>query len=363
MTPTYQVPPNVDTLTRQALIAEARKRFGASVATWAIHATKEALLAAVKTGEIDDKSAQSGAGADLAALIAAAVSPLVNASLDETRAREIAEEVVTAALASRPTREITIVRADGTRVPVGRQHRTFALLLSVIATRTPVMLVGPAGGGKTFAGEVVAQALGLDFYPYSVGPDTRAAHMLGYMHAGGEFVPGPLYVPFKDGGVFLIDEADTAHPAVMTTLNAALANGYMMFPNGELVRRHADCVIIAGANTYGRGADAEYVGRSPIDAATRNRFAYITWDYDEELEREIALAQNPNAGEWITHVQRLRAAKERARVRHVISPRASIYGARALASGIDRDACEEMFVWQGLGRDDRAKILANVTRS
>jgi hypothetical protein len=43
-------------------------------------------------------------------------------------------------------------------------HHKFPLLAAAVAQRVNVMLVGPAGSGKTTACEQVAKALGLDFY-------------------------------------------------------------------------------------------------------------------------------------------------------------------------------------------------------
>ena len=305
-------------------------------------------------------TAPVGTGGDaIVEALAAALAGRVGGSMDEDRVREIAADEASKATAGIKPREVIVTTPSGARVHLDGTHKAFDAALIVAQTRTPLMLVGPAGCGKTTLAEQLAMAIFGDvarFYPLSVGPDTREPRIMGYMGATGQYVEGALYRPYRDGGVILFDEMDTANAAVLTCLNSALANGYAMFPNGELVRRHADCIIIAGANTYGRGADAEYVGRQQMDAATRNRFAFLTVDIDEDVETAAALGENPNAAPWIAYVREVRAAVKNANVRHIVSPRASIYGARLLAAGIVREQVAEMTIWQGLGANDRAKI-------
>ena len=52
-------------------------------------------------------------------------------------------------------------------------------------------------------------------------------------------------------------------------------------------------MILAAANTWGRGGDQQYVGRNQLDAATLDRFVLSTLhvDYDTDLERDIAQAR------------------------------------------------------------------------
>ena len=45
-------------------------------------------------------------------------------------------------------------------------------------------------------------------------------------------------------------------------------------------------------------------------------------------------------------------------MRVVISPRASIYGAKLLASGMDMKLVEELVVWKGVAEDIRCKLQA-----
>ena len=75
----------------------------------------------------------------------------------------------------------------------------------------------------------------------------------------------------------------------MLALNSALANGFAAFPDqAEPVKAHVDFIPVVAANTYGRGADRLYIGANQLDASTLDRFAVLSWDYDETLERSLA---------------------------------------------------------------------------
>jgi midasin (ATPase involved in ribosome maturation) len=219
------------------------------------------------------------------------------------------------------------------------------------------MLVGPAGSGKTTVCHAVADALSLPFYAFSVGMQTTKTDLLGFVDANGIYRESVLYQAYKNGGVFLLDEIDAGNSNVLTILNAMLANGQYIFPNGERVGRNPDFVCFAAANTFGRGADRQYVGRNQLDAATLDRFVVRNFDYDEALER--ALTGNDD---WCERVQAYRKASYDLKERIVISPRASIKGATLLAAGFKLKEVEEMVLWKGIDRGivQKIKTAANI---
>jgi cobaltochelatase CobS len=319
------------------------------------------------------RSAANGNGSqqDLAVAIAAAINPLIQSQLDEARVQEIVAEQMTAALADvevrlaeiamqRGPRELRVVLPDGKVTDVGRQHAFFPDLLHYVAAGDNVFLVGPAGSGKTTAAKNVATALGLSFHPKSMGPATDEFSLLGYRNAVGDYVPGLLREPFERGGVVLLDEMDRAHPTVLTTLNSMLDNGFCQFPD-RLVEQHPNFRLIASGNTFGRGANAVYVGASQLDASTLNRFVVLDWHYDADLELAVATsAYGSTAERWVTYVQRCRAAADRLGVRVVISPRQSLKGAKHLALGRSWDDVECRVLWGGSAAADRDQILRNI---
>ena len=261
------------------------------------------------------------------------------------------------------------------------RHANYEALLRSIRARCNVWLVGPAGSGKTSAAENVAEDLGLPFYSKSVGPQTSEAGLLGYQDANGRTVRTLLREAFEHGGVFLLDEIDSANPAVLVVVNALLANGACGFPDA-VVKKHPDFVLVAGANTVGQGADRQYVGRQQIDAATLDRFVNIVWEYDPVIEAvaagvPLSAVQNAvrpttvrfeagvegpeldrRAAEYVRYVVAVRNATSTfgGACRFIVSPRASKHGAALVRHGFSiGDACE-LALWKGLDAGTRSKI-------
>jgi hypothetical protein len=294
------------------------------------------------------KHATADNAADVAQAIAQALSMLkLNApTLDEAAVRRIAEDVLRDA--AMPKR-IEVAFADKPLVDVGVQHSAFPTLLKVLAIpNINVWLVGPTASGKTTAVEHAAKALGLVYY-FNGAIDTEYK-LTGFVDAQGRIVRTQFRDAYERGGVYLFDEVDASMPAALLAFNASLANGYADFPGGA-IPRHPDFRCVAAANTWGLGADADYIGRNKMDAAFLNRFVRVAWPYDEGFER--ALAGNDD---WTSYVQGCRVKARAKGLKVVISPRASIYGAQLLAAGFDRAAVAEMTVFAGLPAEQRAHL-------
>lgn len=305
----------------------------------------------------------NGAGDGLAQLIAEHVAGLVSAPLDESRVRELIGEAMSGMTAGVSNVSVSVRGSDAPAIDVGRQHERFPILLQIIGRRRNVWLVGPAGSGKTSAAHSCAKALNLQFGSISVGPQTTQSALFGYMDAHGNYVSTEFRRRYEQGGVFLFDEIDRGNPGVLTALNQAIENGACAFPDA-MVPRHADFVAIAAANTYGNGASREYVGALQIDAATLDRFVMLAWSYDEALEHDIAKAVYDASGgtdgdafsRWLSTVRTARNKAETLKIRHVISPRASIVGAELLAVGMALETVTDCVLWKGLDADSKARL-------
>lgn len=253
-------------------------------------------------------------------------------------------------------------------------HHKFPLLAAAVSVRVNVMLVGPAGSGKTTACEKVAQALGLKFY--ATGAIASEYKLTGFINAQGGIVSTAFRKAFEDGGLFLFGETDASFPNALLTFNTALANDWMDFPDG-MVKRHPDFRVVADANTFGTGADRLYVGRNQLDAASLDRYAVLDWGYDEALEASLLGLPAPKgspvpqsiwplpefevqgiAARWFERVRKVRHAVTDLKVRHVVSPRATINGTKLLAAGWSWADTEEAVIWKGLDADTKAKVAA-----
>jgi cobaltochelatase CobS len=245
-----------------------------------------------------------------------------------------------------------VVQNDGLLKELGTQHKQFRQLLKYVQTKENIYLVGSAGSGKTTACQNIAKALDVPFY--FTGAISSEYKLTGFINAQGTIVTTEFRKAYENGGLFLFDEIDASMPGALLAFNAALANNFMDFPDKKIAR-HKDFYCIAAANTFGSGADRQYVGRNQLDAASLDRFIFFNWEIDEDLEREIA-----KDNEWVTYVQRIRQSIKRNNPRVLISPRASIKGAKLLAMGISRNEVEQAVLWNGLDENSIRLIKNNL---
>ena len=175
-------------------------------------------------------------------------------------------------------------------------HPAFDKVSKLAARRQNIFIPGPAGCGKSHMASQVARAFNLPFGMVSLSGGVTESKLVGRnvpnIHTGVDcFQPTQFVSCFENGGVFLADECDAADPNVLLIINSALANGKLAVDRngGEVIERHRDFIFIAAANTFGRGADRQYVGRSELDAAFLNRFTIgqVPMDYDPILEEQV----------------------------------------------------------------------------
>ena len=249
---------------------------------------------------------------------------------------------------------VYVFQPSGTVTPIDGAHEALADLITMLGAGTDVQMVGPAGCGKSTMAKQASEALGRKFYAASALRDEH--QLLGFIDAGGAYRRTAFRDAFEYGGAFLFDELDGSYPAAVLPFNGALANRYCAFPDG-MVYAHADFIALAACNTYGHGADRTYVGRLQQDATTLDRFVTLEVGYDEALETRMAVALNSaNGATWASEVQAFRAKVGTAGLRHIVSPRASIHGARLLAAGLAIEKVRESTLYKGLTRDQRATL-------
>ena len=86
----------------------------------------------------------------------------------------------------------------------------------------------------------------------------------------------------------MLDELDASLPDALIILNAAISNGYFDFPAPiGFVEANPNFRVIAAGNTWGNGADIQYVGRNQLDMASLDRFAMVRMDYSRRIEAAL----------------------------------------------------------------------------
>jgi cobaltochelatase CobS len=332
------------------------------------------FIAAVEAFEpvsapVEPKAAHQSADDDAEALEALR-KLLGKKGMDEERVIEL----IKAHAGVPATVKINLVTSTKVHVSEGIMHHKFPLLLAAVSAGVNVMLVGPAGSGKTTAAVKAAEALGLAFY--GTGAISTEYKLTGFIDAQGRIVSTAFRQAFEHGGVFLFDEMDASLPGALLAFNSALANDFYDFPDCN-VARHPDFRPVAGVNTFGTGADRQYVGRNQLDAASLDRWATLVWDYDEALEASFVGAPVPpsaprprdveplceaeaqsTAQRFFARVQKVRKAVTDLKIRHVVSPRATINGSKLLAAGWTWKEVEDAVVWKGLDAATVSKVEA-----
>lgn len=295
-----------------------------------------------------------------------ALLDLLAPKVDRTQVEAIVAEAVAGIV--QPTRTV-VVDPSGTEIRKveGASHVMLAEVTTDLLAGVNVLMVGPAGTGKSTIARQAAEALGLEYAEISLNPALTATALLGYMNVTGDYVRTLFREIWEHGGVFHADEFDNGHPSTMATLNAALAaenpGDMIAFPDG-MVKRHADTRFIASANTFGRGPDRMYVGRQQLDAATLDRFVVEEIQVDETLEHAACQATGVPAStvtEVLRYVRALRASAESQKLMMLFSPRASIGACRLLQAGKTAEQVVASRIRKGLSDADWRKAAGGVT--
>lgn len=162
-------------------------------------------------------------------------------------------------------------------------HSKYSYAKSLVENNEPILLIGPAGTGKTTIAMQIAEELSLPFHSISCTKQMSVSALLGFISINGAYIPTQLRHAYESGGVFLLDEMDAGDPNVLLTLNT-IENGFISFPD-KIVHAHPDFRIVATANPI--NAHDSYTGRSKLDLSTWDRYEKILIDRDPLLEASL----------------------------------------------------------------------------
>lgn len=311
---------------------------------------------------VNDRVNTNDRANDATTQLGALIQQIAGSSVNESRVRQIVDEAVSELGGGGITINLP-APSDPIKLD-GHQHASFTDLLTLTNCGN-VWLTGPAGSGKTTGASNVAKALGLPFYAVSVGPQTTKTDMFGYTVAGtGEYKPSLLFTAYTEGGVLLLDEADTCHAGVAKQLKVVLGQEFASF-DGRMVERHPDFRVIACANTVGQRSSA-YVSAQAQDQAFLDEWLILDWGYDEVLEDKIVKAyaakdstKRDDINKWVGLVRKARKAiTDTGETKALASPRATIKGCKLLLSGVSFDTVKKVCLTNVWGsRDLERKLL------
>lgn len=288
-----------------------------------------------------------------------ALRSLLSPRVDDESIREIVVDEVQKALELSPVTTYEVKRLDGTLHKInGRVRPEFEQVLVSASAGLNVLLIGPAGCGKTHLAHQLAESLDRKFASVSCTAGMSESVLTGWMLPGDggafEYVASDFVRMYEEGGVFLFDEIDAADPNTLLFINQALANGSFYLPQRKgatRVSRHADFVCVAAANTFGTGANMVYAGREKLDESTLDRFraGSVVLDYDREFEKS---AVDKDLLKWGWGV---RERIQSARLSRVMSTRFLLDGTKLIRAGRTVDQVKETY-FIGWKPDERKKV-------
>jgi nitric oxide reductase NorQ protein len=230
--------------------------------------------------------------------------------------------------------------------PLGAEIELFE---AAYADRTPVLLKGPTGTGKTRFLEHMAWRLRRDGEPLPLTTvacheDLSAADLVGrfVLEAdGSRWVDGPLTAAARHGGLCYLDEVVEARKDVMVVVHS-LTDHRRFLPIARLgtsVQAHESFLLVVSFNP------GYQTSLKDLKHSTRQRFLAIEFGYpDEAAEAEILRAEAAAPAGVAEMLAALAARLRRLGADQMIegpSTRLLVYAARLIAAGTPpRRACE-----------------------
>ena len=317
----------------------------------------EADAAPAKPAQVKPSLDQSAVAQQIAGLFATLAAGAVN----EDRVRSIVAEAVKTAIESSPVTVIDVKRSETDVVRVeGYRRKEYTTILRRASRGRNILLIGPAGCGKTHLAQQVAKDLGREFASVSCTAGMSESALSGWLipSDGGKFVfiPSDFVRLYEGGGVFLFDEGDAADSNTLLFINQALANGHFYLPQREgnsKVTRHAEFVAMMACNTYGTGGNMIYAGRERLDESTLDRFraGAVVLGYDTAFERQVV------AGDLLEWGWKVRQRIADCGLSRVMSTRFLLDASDNMAAGESLAEVKETF-FIGWKADERKKVEA-----
>lgn len=224
--------------------------------------------------------------------------------------------------------------------PMGNEIEAFE---SAYRQRTPLLLKGPTGCGKTRFVEYMAWRLGKPLITVSCHDDLTAGDLTGrwLLDADGtRWLDGPLTMAARHGAICYLDEMLEARSDTTVVLHP-LTDSRRVLPlekRNEIVRAHPDFYLVASFNPGYQSL------HKMLKASTRQRFIALHFDYpDAAAETEVVVLETgidrDTAAQLVAVGQRTRRMAGHG-LDEGASTRMLVYAAALVCSGMPlRAAC------------------------
>jgi cobaltochelatase CobS len=220
-----------------------------------------------------------------------------------------------------------------------REPKYAKAVAKLIEYGRPVLLVGPAGSGKTRLFYDIAQKAGKTIYRVNFDGGMTPEAFLGGIRfrtvkgADGSsvqetfFMEGPVIKAAMEGAWLLLDEIDKIQPEYAAALHAMTEDIHNPIvindDGGRIIMPHPDFRIFAAANTLGNVEESAlgYYGSSPMNAAFKDRWAILQVDYPHDEAAIVnEILKNKEMAEKLVKVAKLaRQAMAEGQTRRLIA--------------------------------------------
>ena len=180
---------------------------------------------------------------------------------------------------------------------------TVKVMAAAMKRRKNVIAVGKPGCGKTEFFKQFASRIGMPYNGITFDGQLSRAEIIGSFRqiatekgSSTPFVDGLIPTLIQRPGILCLNEVDQCDPDIQYMLHDMYEGGGLTIQEdgGRFVPRHPDCLIVATANTKGRGSDSGLThARHEMSEATRDRYTvWLNFTYlDEDKEAETIRAK------------------------------------------------------------------------
>jgi MoxR-like ATPase len=252
-------------------------------------------------------------------------------------------------------------------------------LKSLIERGEPVLMIGPAGVGKTRAVEEIFKERGQKLEIVSCTPRTTSNDLEGATdlvvkegHQVTEFTPAAPAIASREGYGLLLDEADAAPSEAMYSMYRLLdAKPMHIVRKGyeSAIPLNKEFRVVGTQNTEGRGDDRGlYHGRAYQDEAFLDRWrntVRVTYPPEESeilILRKCTGISGPEGEDIVKAAKALRAALSQDEIMLTCTLRRTLAVAANLAAGFSARKAWDYAVVNRATPEDGAKILTTLQR-
>ena len=219
-------------------------------------------------------------------------------------------------------------------VPVGDEVMLFEL---AARSRTPVMLKGPTGCGKTRFVEHMAYRLRRPLITVACHEDLTASDLVGRYLLNGDqtvWVDGPLSLAVRHGAICYLDEIVEARKDTTVVIHP-LSDARRILPvekKGEILEAHDDFLLVISYNPGYQSLIKE------LKQSTKQRFLALEFDYPPPALESHIIQREAGVGETTANALVKLAEKVRNLKHHGldegVSTRLLIYAGALIREGV-----------------------------